>query len=51
MQFMSSWATGDRRTLLHFTDSTLETFSSIFRLLIPPVKLVEFYLVRFMGLT
>jgi len=26
MQFMSSWATGDRRTLLHFTDSTLETF-------------------------
>ncbi|WP_327258717.1 MULTISPECIES: Mov34/MPN/PAD-1 family protein [unclassified Salmonella] len=26
MQFMSSWASGDRRTLLHFTDSTLETF-------------------------
>ena len=26
MQFMRSWATGDRRTLLHFTDSTLETF-------------------------
>lgn len=27
MQFMSSWATDDRRTLLHFSDSSLETFS------------------------
>ncbi|WP_233989805.1 Mov34/MPN/PAD-1 family protein [Pectobacterium brasiliense] len=26
MQFMSSWATDDRRTLLHFSESTLETF-------------------------
>ena len=26
MQFMSSWATGDKRTLLHFSESTLETF-------------------------
>ncbi|WP_375056157.1 Mov34/MPN/PAD-1 family protein [Zobellella sp. DQSA1] len=26
MQFMSSWATDNRRTLLHFSDSTLETF-------------------------
>lgn len=26
MQFMSSWATDDRRTLLHFSASTLETF-------------------------
>lgn len=26
MQFMSSWATVDRRTLLHFSESTLETF-------------------------
>lgn len=27
MQFISSWATDDRRTLLHFSPSTLETFS------------------------
>ena len=27
MQFMSSWATVDRRTLLHFSESTLITFS------------------------
>lgn len=26
MQFMSSWATDDRRTLLHFSESTLGTF-------------------------
>ena len=26
MQFMSSWATDDKRTLLHFSTSTLETF-------------------------
>ena len=26
MQFMSSWATDDNRTLLHFSKSTLETF-------------------------
>lgn len=26
MQFMSSWATDDRKTLLHFSGSTLETF-------------------------
>lgn len=26
MQFMSSWATDDRRTLLHFSESTLDTF-------------------------
>jgi integrative and conjugative element protein (TIGR02256 family) len=26
MRFMSSWATEDRRTLLHFSESTLETF-------------------------
>lgn len=26
MQFMSSWATDDKRTLLHFSESTLETF-------------------------
>lgn len=27
MQFMSSWATNDRRTLLHFSDVSLETFN------------------------
>lgn len=27
MQFMSSWATEDRRTLLHFSDSSLEIFN------------------------
>jgi integrative and conjugative element protein (TIGR02256 family) len=27
MQFMSSWGTGDRRTLLHFSDASLEIFS------------------------
>ncbi len=26
MQFMSSWATNDKRTLLHFSTATLETF-------------------------
>ena len=26
MQFMSSWATNDRKTLLHFSDSCLEIF-------------------------
>lgn len=26
MQLMSSWATNDRRTLLHFSESTLDTF-------------------------
>lgn len=26
MQFVSSWATGDKRILLHFSESTLETF-------------------------
>lgn len=26
MQFMSSWATDDKRTLLHFSELTLETF-------------------------
>lgn len=26
MQFMSSWAAGDKRTLLHFSESTLEIF-------------------------
>ena len=26
MQFMSSWATDDKRTLLHFSESTVETF-------------------------
>ena len=26
MQFMSSWAADDKRTLLHFSESTLETF-------------------------
>lgn len=26
MQFMSSWATEDRKTLLHFSESTLEIF-------------------------
>jgi len=26
MQFISSWSTDDRRTLLHFSESTLETF-------------------------
>jgi integrative and conjugative element protein (TIGR02256 family) len=26
MQFMSSWATDDKRTLLHFSESTMETF-------------------------
>lgn len=28
MQFMSSWATDDRKTLLHFSESTLATFTS-----------------------
>ena len=27
MQFMSSWATHDRKTLLHFSDTSLETFN------------------------
>lgn len=27
MQFMSSWATNDRKTLLHFSDSSLKVFS------------------------
>jgi len=27
MRFMSSWATGDKRTLLHFSAPTLEAFS------------------------
>jgi|SRR5690554_185224 len=27
MQFISSWATGDKRTLLHFSESTLDIFS------------------------
>ncbi len=27
MQFTSSWAADDNRTLLHFSKSTLETFS------------------------
>lgn len=27
MQFMSSWSTDDSRTLLHFLDSSLETFN------------------------
>ena len=26
MQFMSSWATEDRRTLLHFSETTIDTF-------------------------
>lgn len=26
MQFMSSWATEDRKTLLHFSEATLDTF-------------------------